>query len=92
MKESLLLLVSICSWCHLSACGGGGITPPPAMATHFSVAPATSMPTAETAWNFIVKQISQPGAVMWTLSMKLVQELGLVTPNKFYSRVLLLIP
>jgi len=38
-----------------------------------------------------MKLISQPGAVMGTLSMKLVQKLGLVTPNKFYSRVLLLI-
>jgi hypothetical protein len=92
VKESLLLLISICSLCHLSACGGGGITPPPGVATHFSVAPPTSTPTPETAWNFTVKQISQPGAVLWTLSMKLVQKLGLVTPNKFYSRVSLLIP
>ena len=91
MKESLLLLISICRLCLLSACGGGGITPPLAVATHFSGAPATSTPTAGTAFNFTMKLISQPGAVMGTLSMKLVQKLGLVTPNKFYSRVLLLI-
>jgi hypothetical protein len=57
MKKSLLLLISICSLCLLNGCGGGSSSPPaptPDEATHFSVAPATSTPTAGTAFNFTV--------------------------------------
>ena len=58
MKESFLLVLSLCGLCLLSACGGGGgggasTTPPPPVASHFSVtAPATA--AAGTAFNFTV--------------------------------------
>jgi hypothetical protein len=55
MKKSLLLVISICGLCLLSACGAGsgGSTPPPASATHFAVtAPATA--SAGMAFSFTV--------------------------------------
>jgi len=38
MKKLLLLLTLICSFCLLNSCGSGNSTPPPPVATHFSVA------------------------------------------------------
>ena len=35
MKKSILLLISICSFCVLSGCGGGGSTPPPTSSHSF---------------------------------------------------------
>jgi hypothetical protein len=62
MKKSLLLLISICSLCLTSACGGGGTPPPPPpVATHFSVAPATSTPTAGTPFNITVTALDASG-------------------------------
>ena len=65
MKKSLLLLVSICSLCFLSACGEGGATttPPPPTTTHFSVAtPATA--TVGTAFSITVTALDASNSVV----------------------------
>jgi hypothetical protein len=58
MKKYLLLQILISGLSLLSGCASGGSTPtpPPPVtgATHFSVTPATSAPTAGTAFNFTV--------------------------------------
>ena len=54
MNRFLLVLISICSLGQLSACGGSGGSPHPTVATHLSVTPATSMPTAGTVFKFTV--------------------------------------
>lgn len=59
MKKSLLVLISICSFCVLSACGGGR-TPPPPAATHFSVT-TTASPSAGAAFNFTVTALAASG-------------------------------
>ena len=53
MKKSMLLLISVCGLCLLSACGGSGGSTVQAPATHFSVsAPASA--TAGTAFQITV--------------------------------------
>jgi hypothetical protein len=67
MKKSLLLLISICSLCLLNGCGGGSSSPPPLtpdVATHFSVVPATTTPTAGTAFNFTVSALDGSNGVV----------------------------
>lgn len=67
MKKSLLLLISICSLWLLNGCGGGSSSPPPLtpdVATHFSVAPATSTPTVGTAFNFSVTALDGSNGVV----------------------------
>ena len=59
MKNSLVLLISICSLALFSACGGGS-TPPPLVATHFSVT-TTATPVAGAAFNFTVTALSASG-------------------------------
>jgi len=58
MKKFFLLLIPICGLGVLGGCGNGlGAPPPPPpvmVATHFSVTPATSAPTAGTPFNFAV--------------------------------------
>ena len=53
MKNSLPVLVAVCSLGFLNGCGSGSSTPPPP-ATHFSVTPAANTATAGTAFNFTV--------------------------------------
>ena len=75
MKKSLLLLISVCSLCLLSACGGasGGHI---AVATHLSIIPSTSTPAAGTAFSFTVTALdasnkvvtSYPGTIHFTSS------------------------
>jgi hypothetical protein len=65
MKKSLWLLISICGFCLLSACGSGGTTttPPPPPATHLSVtAPATA--TAGTAFSITVTALDASNSVV----------------------------
>jgi len=65
MKKSQLLLISICSLSLLNACGGGSsIQPPPPVATHFSVTPATTTPTAGTGFNFTVAALDASNATV----------------------------
>jgi hypothetical protein len=59
MKKSLLLLISICSFCVLGACGGGS-TPPPPSATHFSVT-TTASPSAGAAFHLTVTALAASG-------------------------------
>ena len=59
MRNSLVLLISICSLALFSACGGGS-TPPPLVATHFSVT-TTATPVAGAAFNFTVTALSASG-------------------------------
>ncbi len=66
MKKSLLGLISICSLCLLSECGGGG-TPPPPTATHFSVT-TTASPSAGAAFNFTVTALAASGQTATTYS------------------------
>jgi len=57
MKKTLLLLIPICSLCLPNGCGGGASSPPaptPDVATHFSVVPADTTPTAGATFNFTV--------------------------------------
>jgi hypothetical protein len=60
MKKSLLLLIWICSFCVLSACGGGGNTLPPLAATHFSVT-TTASASAGATFNFTVAALAASG-------------------------------
>jgi hypothetical protein len=53
MKKFLLALVSICTLCLLSACGGNGSSPHTSVATHFSVTSPTNA-TVGVAFNFTV--------------------------------------
>jgi hypothetical protein len=63
MKKSLLFSFLIYSLCLLSACGGGS-TQPNHVATHFSVAPATSTPTAGTPFNITVTALDSSGQIV----------------------------
>jgi hypothetical protein len=54
MKNGLLALVLVGSLSVLNGCGGGTTTPPPILATQFSVTPATSSPKAGTAFMITV--------------------------------------
>src|SRR5271166_614619 len=67
MKQSLLLLISICSLCFLSACNSSS-TPPPLMATHFSVNPVANTATAGTSISFTVTALDATNAVVPTYS------------------------
>jgi hypothetical protein len=64
MKRLLLSLISICGLGLLSACGGNGSSPHTSAATHFSVAPATSAPTAGTAFSFTVTALDESNSVV----------------------------
>src|SRR5579864_1732409 len=64
MKKSVYLLISICGLCLLNGCAsGGGATAPP-VATHFSVTPATSNPTAGAQFNFTVTALDSSNAAV----------------------------
>jgi hypothetical protein len=63
MKKSLLLVLSICGACFLSACGGGSTTPA-LVANHLSVVAATSTPTAGTAFNVTVTAMDSSNKVV----------------------------
>lgn len=67
MKQALLLLISVCSLCLLSACNSGSTTPPP-MASHFSVTPAANMATAGASISFTVTALDSTNAVVPTYS------------------------
>ena len=60
MKKSLLFLISVWSFCALNGCGGGS-TPPPVVATHFSVTPSTSSPASGTAFSVTVTALGATG-------------------------------
>jgi hypothetical protein len=67
VKNSLLLLVSICSIWLLSGCGGSS-TPPPPVATHFSVTAATSTATAGMPFTITVTALDAAGQMVVTYS------------------------
>jgi hypothetical protein len=78
VKRILLFVVSICSLCLLSGCGGGSsaptrqLTPPPvtpaaASATHFSISAQISA-TAGTAFSFTVTALDATNNVVATYS------------------------
>ncbi len=63
MKKSFLLLVSICGLCLFNGCGTGSSSPPPLVATHFSVTAATTTQTAGTAFNITVTALDASNGV-----------------------------
>jgi hypothetical protein len=65
MKKSLLLLISVCCLCLLNGCSSGGAytTPLSPVATHFSVTPPTTTPTAGTAFNITVTALDASNGV-----------------------------
>jgi probable HAF family extracellular repeat protein len=63
MKKSLLLLISICGLILLNGCGSSTTTPP-LVATHFSVTPATTTPSSETAFNITVTALDASGQMV----------------------------
>ena len=60
VRKSLSFLISAWSLCLLNGCGGGS-TPPPVVATHFSVAPSTSSPASGTAFSVTVTALGASG-------------------------------
>ena len=68
MKNSLLVLVAIFSLGYLNGCGSGSTTPPPPVATHFSVTPAANTATAGTAFNFTVTALDEKNSPVATYS------------------------
>jgi large repetitive protein len=64
MKKSLLLVIAIYSLCLLNGCGSGSAQQTKDVATHFSVVPATSTPTAGTAFNFTVSALDASNGVV----------------------------
>ena len=60
MKKSLSFLIFAWSFCLLNGCGGGS-TPPPVVATHFSVTPSTSSPASGTAFSVTVTALGASG-------------------------------
>jgi hypothetical protein len=68
MKKSLLVLISICNLFLLEGCGSSTQSSPPfhAVATHFSVTPATATPVAGTAFNFTVTALDASNSLVST--------------------------
>ena len=64
MKKSLLVFVAIFSLGFLNGCGSGPSTPPPPVATHFSVTPAANTATAGKAFNFTVTALDASNAAV----------------------------
>jgi hypothetical protein len=62
MKKTVLLFISFCMLGALAGCGGS--TPPPPMATQFSVTSAVNTITAGTALNFTVTALDATNAVV----------------------------
>jgi probable HAF family extracellular repeat protein len=61
MKKSWLFLFAICSLWLLNGCGSSSSTPPPPVATHFSVTSANAMPAVGTAFNVTVTALDASG-------------------------------
>jgi hypothetical protein len=68
MKKSLLLFISICCLWLLNGCGSGSSTPPPPLATHFSVVAATATPTTGVPFNITVTALDTAGQMVSTYS------------------------
>ena len=66
MKKSLLLLISICCLVLLTGCAAAPGPPPPPVisATHFSVTPATTTPTAGTQFIFMVTALDSSNTLV----------------------------
>ena len=68
MKKSLSLLISAWSFCLLNGCGSGSSTPPPVVATHFSVTPSTPTPVGGTAFSITVTALGAAGQTVTSYS------------------------
>lgn len=68
MKKSLLVFVAIFSLGFLNGCGSGSTTPTQQVVTHFSVAPATTTPTAGTAFSITVTALDISNSTVATFS------------------------
>jgi hypothetical protein len=66
MKNTLLLLSSICIFALLSGCGSPGPTPPPPVASHFSVTTAAGPQIAGTAFSINVTALDASNALVRT--------------------------
>jgi len=67
MKKSILLLIAFGGLWILNGCGAGS-TPPPQVATHYSVVSNTATPTAGTAFNITVTALDATGQTVTTYS------------------------
>jgi hypothetical protein len=67
MKKSLLLLTSIWSFCLLNSCGSGSSTPPPTIATHFSLTAPLSA-TAGMPFNVTVTALNASNSLVSSYS------------------------
>jgi hypothetical protein len=68
LKKSLLFLILSYGLCLLNGCGTSTPPPPPPAATHFSVTPATSTPTAGTAFSITVSALDASNSVVTSYS------------------------
>jgi probable HAF family extracellular repeat protein len=68
MKKVLWFLLSISGLYLLNGCGSSSSTPPPPVATHFSVTSASATPTAGTPFNITVTALDKSGQMVATYS------------------------